>query len=94
MGAKTWMLVYSDGNAADWKMLRQGEDYPRLDWQIEYAGDIAGLYGVNLIDFAVLANQWQCERLWWDLVPAEGDGVIDILDLQALTENWLEGVGQ
>ena len=41
--------------ADTWMMLREGEDTPRLQWQTIYDGDIAGLYGVNLVDVAYLS---------------------------------------
>ncbi len=41
-----------------WMILREGEDYPRLAWQEVYAGDISGLYGVDMADFAYMADYW------------------------------------
>lgn len=89
-----WDFSTTDGDAADWMMLREGEDYPRLAWQPVYAGDIAGLYGVDLADLEELARHWMaadcpagCEDA--DLAPAGGDGVVDMLDLAAMAANWL-----
>jgi hypothetical protein len=53
-----WDFWDDDGDPADWMMLREDEDYPRLAWQTVIAGDIAGLYGVDLVDFAYLAGYW------------------------------------
>ena len=78
---------------ADWMMLREGEDYPRLAWQEIYPGDIAGLYGVDMVDAAYLSSYWQvdcptdpndCGRA--DIIET---GSVDIADLTALLNNWL-----
>lgn len=45
-----------EDSPADWMMLREGEDYPRLAWQEIFGGDIAGLYGADIVDFAYLSN--------------------------------------
>ncbi len=78
-----------------WKMLRENEDYPRLAWQLEYAGDIAGLYGVDIADIAALSMQWgeiDCGAKG-DCNGADIDqsGVVDIGDLIEIANNWLEG---
>ena len=47
---------------------------------------------INLLDFAVLADQWLNAPgiPSADIAPVpDGDGVVDILDLQVLAENWL-----
>lgn len=62
-------------------------------WSI--AGDIAGSYGVNLADFAVIANAWRStpgDDNWNSLCNLYPDKVIDWLDLQILVENWLNGL--
>jgi hypothetical protein len=77
-----------------WMMLRPGEDYPRLAWQAVFDGDIAGLYGVDMVDFARLASWWNepvCdESNQWcqgaDIDHADG---ADIKDLAAVAEDWL-----
>ncbi len=62
-----------------------------VDWTVpdlKLLGDFVNPYGVNFIDFAVFANHWRTERLWWDLVPAEGDGVVNFLDWAVFANNW------
>ena len=49
--SRGWDFIDTDGDPADWMMLREGEDYPRLAWQQIISGDIAGLYGVDMVDF-------------------------------------------
>ncbi len=80
-----------------WRMLRGGEDYPRLAWQEIFAGDIAGLYGANMVDFAYLANYWgltgcssgtDCGRADIDL-----SGDVGLGDLAAVADDWLKGIG-
>jgi hypothetical protein len=89
----SWDFSVTDGDPADWMMLRPGEDYPRLAWQPIIAGDIAGLYGVNSVDYAEIAAHWGqtgcptgCEN-----ADINNDGTVDITDLMLLADNWLEG---
>ncbi len=86
-----WDFSASDGDSADWMMLRPAEDYPRLTWQPVYPGDIAGLYGVNIVDYSEISAHWGqtgcptgCEN-----ADINGDGIVDIDDLKYLIENWL-----
>jgi hypothetical protein len=45
---------------------------------------------VNFFDFAILANSWRQNNPLVDLTPAPaGDGIIDIMDLAVLCDNWL-----
>ena len=77
-----------------WMMLRPGEDYPRLAWQEVFDGDIAGLYGVDMVDFAYLANYWglggcdsgsDCGR-----ADVDGSGDVGLPDLAAVANDWLK----
>ena len=90
----SWDFRDTDGDPADWMMLREGEDYPRLAWQEIFAGDIADLYGVNFVDYAEMAAHWGqtgcptgCEN-----ADINSDGTVDIDDLTLLAYNWLEGI--
>nr|HML75103.1 GLUG motif-containing protein [Anaerohalosphaeraceae bacterium] len=76
-----------------WLMLRPNEDYPRLSWQEIYAGDIVGMYGVDLADYEVLARYWmhtdcpataRCEN-----ADLDGNGAVDLIDYSILVENWM-----
>jgi hypothetical protein len=85
----------TNGTNDYWMMLRQGEDYPRLAWQPVIACDIAGLYGVNAVDFAVIAAAWQSTPSspnWNPVADLNSDGVVNFLDILILSTNWLEGM--
>ena len=78
----------------NWKMLRPSEDYPRLAWQEVFVGDIAGLYGVDMVDFAYLANYWglggcdsgtDCGR-----ADIDASGDVGLSDLAAVAADWLK----
>jgi hypothetical protein len=77
----------------------EGTNYPRLRWQIPPArarGDFLCPYGVDFVDFAVLASAWQSKPNDANWNPAcdisqPKDNFIDELDLAVLCENWLEG---
>jgi hypothetical protein len=89
-----WDFSDGDGDPADWMMLREGEDYPRLAWQEVFDGDIAGLYGADMVDFAYLANYWRltgcntgtdCGR-----ADIDGSGAVGLTDLAAVANDWLK----
>jgi hypothetical protein len=83
----------TNGTNDYWMMLREGEDYPRLAWQPVYPGDIAGLYGVDSVDYAEIAAHWGqtgCPTGCED-ADINGDGTVDIFDLMLLADNWLDG---
>ena len=77
----------------------EGTNYPRLRWQIPLAisiGDFVCSYGVDFMDFTVMASAWQSEPNDPDWNPAcdisqPKDNFIDELDLAVFCENWLEG---
>jgi len=50
-------------------------------------------WDVDLVDFAILANQWQQRpgEPSADIAPPSGDGFVDINDLVLFVENWLWG---
>jgi hypothetical protein len=85
-----WDFSATDGDAADWAM--PANSYPQLAWPI--AGDIAGLYGVNYVDFAVFAAHWEqtdcpdgCEN-----ADIDNSGTVNIDDLILFANNWLKGI--
>lgn len=77
----------------------EGTNYPRLRWQVQLAismGDFVCSYGVDFVDFAILASAWQSEPNGPGWNPAcdistPKDDFIDELDLAVFCENWLEG---
>jgi hypothetical protein len=85
-------FVVWDFSTPIWKMLRPGEDYPRLAWQGTFMGDIAGLYGVDLVDFAEIARNWQhtgCPGNCED-ADVDGSGDVGLGDLVFVVEEWLK----
>jgi hypothetical protein len=77
-----------------WMMLRPNEDYPRLAWQTIIAGDVAGLYGVDMADLMEVVNNWLeqgcpagCEQ-----ADIDNSGTVDLADLSILAANWMMGV--
>ena len=66
--------------------------YPMLGWQKDIPGDFAGRYGVDMVDFAVLADTWSLssgQTDYNDLCDLMDDDTIDINDLAVFAENWL-----
>jgi hypothetical protein len=89
-----WDFTDTAGDPADWMMLRPDEDYPRLAWQPVIASDIAGLYGVNSVDYAEIAAHWGqtgCP-IGCGNADINNDGTVDINDLISLANNWLDGI--
>ncbi|MHC5059953.1 MAG: hypothetical protein ACYTFK_02560 [Planctomycetota bacterium] len=63
-----------------------GYHYP-----ITNIADINGDWGVDFVDFAILATQWQQAPgiPSADIEPAIGNGIVDFLDIAVLVDNWL-----
>jgi len=55
--------------------------------------DIDKDWDVDLVDFAILASQWEQipGEPSADIAPLSGDGFVDVKDLTFLIENWLWG---
>lgn len=92
-----WDFDPDDGDPPNWMMLRELEDYPRLTWQEIFAGDIAGLYGADIVDFALLASQWKeptCIELnnWCQGADIDHLDGVDIKDLLAVANDWLQRI--
>jgi hypothetical protein len=47
---------------------------------------------VNMDDFAYMAGVWLTDDGTADIAPEETDDIVDLLDLIALTQQWLECV--
>ncbi len=87
-----WDFVGEDVNGTDdiWDIC-EGTNYPRLSWQF-LAGDFLCPDGVNLIDFAVLAETWSLssgQAGYNELCDLIDDDTIDLNDLAVFAENWL-----
>ena len=90
-----WDFVGEDVNGTDdfWRMCVDGIDYPKLSWQF-LAGDFVCRDGVNLIDFAVLADTWGLssgQAGYNELCDIVDDDTIDLDDLAVFVEHWLAG---
>ncbi len=77
-----------------WMMLRPDEDYPRLAWQQIFPGDIAGLYGTDMVDFAYVAKYWgltgcnsgtDCGR-----ADIDASGDVGLGDLAGIAADWVK----
>jgi hypothetical protein len=82
-----WDFDPNDGDAADWMMLRENEDYPRLVWQMIYPGDVAGLYGVDMEDLNVLIEYWL--ETWHVKADIVDDSIVNLMDLSVIGQNWM-----
>ncbi|MHC4657706.1 MAG: GLUG motif-containing protein [Planctomycetota bacterium] len=69
-----------------WKIC-DGTNYPKLWWQF-LLGDFVCPDGVDMRDFAVLAEQWQLEKLSADVAPDGGDGIVNFLDWAVFANTW------
>ncbi len=72
--------------------INEGEDYPKLVWDIV---NFDGFNGVNFVDYSFFANHWlqtncpdsnDCDGADFDF-----SGEIDFLDLKIFCQHWLEG---
>ena len=72
-----WDFVEESANGTDdlWRMPYAMPGYPILAWQKDIPGDYNGPYGVDMLDFSELADNWL--------------DTYDLPDLQALTQHWL-----
>jgi len=76
----------------------EGTNYPRLRWQIPLSismGDFVCPYGVDFMDFAVIASAWLSKpgEPDWNAtcdISQPKDNFINELDWAVLCENWLE----
>ena len=66
-----------DGVEDNWRMPYEMPGYPILAWEKDIPGDVAGGYGVDMEDAALLSRGWM--------------ETYQIADLEELAENWLAG---
>ncbi len=85
-----WDFDPNDGDPADWMMLRELEDYPRLAWQPVYAGDIAGLYGVDMVDFEMLSRCWYATVDLVTELDDDNDEFVGLSEIVRLGQYWMQ----
>jgi hypothetical protein len=80
-----------DGTEDIWRVPSPGV-YPWLTWQT-VTGDLDGDGNVDFRDFSLLARQWRRtdSGFWPRTAFIAADGIIDLDDLDALTQTWLAG---
>ncbi len=78
-----------------WK-IREGFDSPALRFQETIPGDIAGDYGVNMIDFGAFSAAWQTNKggIGWNSLcdldtEGKSENFIDMKDLNVFAQHWL-----
>lgn len=85
-----WAFDPNDGDEADWMMLREGEDTPRLTWQEIFDGDIAGLYGVDMVDLGALSGCWYAVVDMPTELNDDGDAIVGLFEMARLGQYWLQ----
>ncbi|MGD0077294.1 MAG: GLUG motif-containing protein [Sedimentisphaerales bacterium] len=89
-----WDFVWESANGPNdvWAIC-EGVSYPKLAWQF-IVGDSDNDKDVDFSDFAELANKWMQadSTLYCGGTDLTGDGLVDLNDLAAFVQNWLEGL--
>lgn len=84
----------TDGPHNLWRMCVDGVGYPRLSWEQAQAGDFACPDGTDMDDLAALAMHWLTVEVgnhrFNHAADADGDGRINLVDLQTLSDHWRE----
>jgi hypothetical protein len=70
-----------------WRMCTDNIDYPRLSWQFP-SEDFLCPDRIDLLDYAILSDQWMLKRLQEDVVPDGGDYLVNFRDWAAFASNW------
>ena len=87
-----WDFVWETANGPNdiWAIC-EGVSYPKLAWQF-VVGDSDNDKDVNFIDFAFMGNKWmQADlNLYCGGADLTGDGWVDLDDLAAFVNNWLQ----
>lgn len=91
---KNWNFSDLSDSSAEWKMLRNNEDYPRLAWQYEFPGDLTGKYGVDQNDLTVLLENWLNTKSdgQYNISDIDRDSITNITDFAVLAADWLNGL--
>ncbi|MBI9016789.1 MAG: hypothetical protein JEZ07_05950 [Phycisphaerae bacterium] len=80
-----------DGDEEIW-VIQPGNSYPKLTWYKDVAGDLAGQYGVDIIDVSVFLECWlltASDQGWDSHCDFDESGRVDLGDLAILAGNWL-----
>jgi The GLUG motif len=90
-----WDFVGESANGTDdiWDIC-EGTNSPKFSWQIPPVGDFVCSDGVDLTDFAVLAETWGLssgQAGYNELCDLIDDNTIYLDDLAVFVENWLAG---
>jgi len=89
-----WDFVGESTNGEEdiWRLCVDRSDYPRLWWEFASYGDFVCGDGVGVEDFAYLSQRWFADGCG-GLLDWQG-GIVDLVELANLSENWLDGAGQ
>ncbi|MFH1369713.1 MAG: GLUG motif-containing protein [Planctomycetota bacterium] len=84
-----WDFVDETRNGYEdyWRLCNEGMEYPKLSWQY-LPGDIACPDGVDISDLTELCDQWLIKAIPFDLVPPNGDGIVNFADFAVFAEGW------
>ncbi len=83
-----WDFVSETANGSSdlWRMSSMS-GYPILSWQKDIPFDTTGSYGIDILDFQTLAQQWLQPDQSLDI---DQSGTVDLADLETFTEYWLK----
>ncbi|MBN2020313.1 MAG: hypothetical protein JW749_08815 [Sedimentisphaerales bacterium] len=81
-----------NGNLDLWDIC-DGAGFPRLAWQDWLPGDFECPEGVDIIDIAILAEQWLARTSSLDLVGGLGDNIVNFRDLSIIASSWRTKTG-
>ncbi len=84
-----------DGTDNAWRMCCGRPVYPKLAWEQILVGDFVDPEGVDLADFAFLAEHWlQTVALPCDAPDLTVDGQVDFEDFSLMAQHWGRGARQ
>jgi hypothetical protein len=66
----------------------EGMNYPRLSWEKLYKGDWICPDGVDILDIALLFEQWLTKKASMDISPNSGNGIVNFQDWVVFASAW------
>ena len=63
-------------------------NYPRLSWEKLYKGDWICPDGVDILDIALLFEQWLTKKASMDISPNGGNGIVNFQDWVVFASAW------